>query len=487
MADTVTALVPAWHFTGDIRYAESAAQRLRAWFLDPATRMNPNMRFGQKHRGHDYNHGTWYKYQLVLFSLYGGNPDLARTHLEQMPALIFGQVFMDGRQPQELIRTRSLSYSIYNARALVGVARLGRHLDFDLFAFRSTEGRSIRLGIDYVTPLILGEKEWPGMQIRPVGTESAAQMYWAAAIGFEDREYAEILRGLPESPLPSPIVQLLDPLPIFDDEVTIAVGGDWDDLWGDDGATQQSLVIGAAHDIILMAGDLSYDGIDDDVEYNIQNARDWSAKVNAIVGKTPVLFVAGDHDSRVQDGDIMTYANALVLPDGTNGITPPTGKRAGLGYEGKYPYLWFNDIIDGDVKVRVVGTSSAFQESPYEPVSMQKYLVDTYAAGSENYKWIEAVYADAKDKGYWILHLNHLPWIDMGKNQSFSDSLDLIDLASTYGVNILATGSSHNFWRTKPLKIDADRCPTIALTSEAQGEEERNKWMADNRARFDAA
>lgn len=257
--------------------------------------------------------------------------------------------------------------------------------------------------------------------------------------------------------------------PGMDNEIAIVVGGDWDDKWGESGATQQSLSIGASHDIILMSGDLSYAGIDDDVEYNIQNAKDWSAKVNAIVGETPVLFVAGDHDSRSQDGDIMTYANALKYPDGTNGVMPPTGKLAGLDYEGKYPYLWFNDIVDGDVKVRIVGTSSAFQESPGEPASVQKYLVNTYAAGSENYNWIEAVYADARDKGYWILHMNHLPWIDMGKNQSFADSQDLIDLASTYGVNILTTASSHNIWRTKPLKIDADRCPTIALTTDAQG------------------
>jgi len=193
-------------------WTEEDADSLRGWFGEFSTWLVESFE-GHEEAMQPNNHGTWYKFQLVLFSLYGGQPDLARTQLEQMPALIFGQVFMDGRQPQELIRTRSLSYSIYNARALVGVARLGRQLDVDLFAFRSTEGRSIRLAIDYVTPFILGEKEWPGMQIRPVGTDSAAQMYWAAAIGFEDREYADLLRGLPESPLPSPIVQLLDPLP----------------------------------------------------------------------------------------------------------------------------------------------------------------------------------------------------------------------------------------------------------------------------------
>ena len=130
-----------------------------------------------------------------------------------MPALIFAQVFMDGRQPQELIRTRTLTYSEYNARALVYVARLGRHLDIDLFAFRSTEGRSIRLALDYMTPYVLGEKEWTGMQIRPFKPKRANRLYWAAALGFQDPAFASVLRQLPDGGLPSAIIQLLDPLP----------------------------------------------------------------------------------------------------------------------------------------------------------------------------------------------------------------------------------------------------------------------------------
>ena len=274
MRDAVTSLVPAWYFTGDERYAERAVQQLRAWFLDPATKMNPNVQFGQKRRGHNYNspsgvleawrmewvvdcaillesfpgwtveeanalrswfnqfatwmvespegieesmqpnnHGSWYNAQLILYALYGENFDLARKQLDGMPARIFSQVFIDGRQPQELIRTRSLNYSIYNARALITVARLGRHLDYDLFAYRSLEGRSIRLAVDYMTPYILGGKEWPLKQIRPHSNGSAAQLYWNAALGFREREFADTLRKLPGNPLPSPIVQLLDPLP----------------------------------------------------------------------------------------------------------------------------------------------------------------------------------------------------------------------------------------------------------------------------------
>ena len=256
---------------------------------------------------------------------------------------------------------------------------------------------------------------------------------------------------------------------VSSESITIAIGGDWDDKWGPDGATELNLKKGSSHDLILMLGDLSYDGIDNDFNYNIQNAKNWASKANKVVGNTPMLFVAGDHDSKSQDGDIMTYAETLNFPDGKKAVHPPTGKLLGHHYEGKYPYLWFNDIVKGENKVRIVATSVAFQESNTEPTEMQKYLKFQYAVGSENYKWVEAVYADAQEKGYWIIHINHLPWIDMGKNQSFVDSQGMIDLASKYNVNVLLTASSHNIWRTKPLKINETTCTSIALTTSASG------------------
>jgi Alginate lyase len=41
LSDDVSTLALAHFYTGDVRYAQKAAQMIRVWFLDPATKMNP--------------------------------------------------------------------------------------------------------------------------------------------------------------------------------------------------------------------------------------------------------------------------------------------------------------------------------------------------------------------------------------------------------------------------------------------------------------
>jgi hypothetical protein len=47
MRDAVAALAAAYKITGEERYVTKAVSLLRVFFLDPATRMNPHLRFGQ--------------------------------------------------------------------------------------------------------------------------------------------------------------------------------------------------------------------------------------------------------------------------------------------------------------------------------------------------------------------------------------------------------------------------------------------------------
>src|SRR5262249_31147268 len=51
MADAVFTLGAAGYFLDEPRYAQRAARVLRVWFVDPRTRMNPNLDFSQAIRG----------------------------------------------------------------------------------------------------------------------------------------------------------------------------------------------------------------------------------------------------------------------------------------------------------------------------------------------------------------------------------------------------------------------------------------------------
>lgn len=57
-AESVEALAAAWQVNHDEAAARRAGEWLRAWFITPATRMNPNMEFAQVRLGHDHNHGS---------------------------------------------------------------------------------------------------------------------------------------------------------------------------------------------------------------------------------------------------------------------------------------------------------------------------------------------------------------------------------------------------------------------------------------------
>ncbi|MFF1704467.1 alginate lyase family protein [Streptomyces sp. NPDC058252] len=222
--DSTYDLSLAWYYTGKKQYAQKAASVLRAWFLAPDTRMNPNLDHGQfipcKYDGRaigiidfsqsytsvldaiaildtgapgwsksdrtamrawntdfrdwlvnsDFgkdegaaknNHGTFYDMQLAALAYATGDQDLARrTVLNARSLRIDPQIAADGSQPQELARTRSWHYSTFDLVAYTRLAAIGRHVGVNLWSYQGPDGQSLFKAVDYLLPAATGAEPW---------------------------------------------------------------------------------------------------------------------------------------------------------------------------------------------------------------------------------------------------------------------------------------------------------------------------------------
>ena len=258
MATAVHALALAFHFTDEARYADRARLLLKTWYLDPATRMNPDLEYGQaipgkcdgrgigiidtailirvadalallergdgltpderagivqwfeayldwllgSSHGHDErsqhnNHGTWYDTQVARFALVCGRDDLARDVVASAgPVRIAPQVGPDGAQPLELARTRSFSYSVMNLRGYCSLALMGDRLGVDLWGFVSPEGASIRAAIEYLLPYADPAKEWPHPQMTDAHRVTLVPVLRSAAVAYREVRYRDACASL---------------------------------------------------------------------------------------------------------------------------------------------------------------------------------------------------------------------------------------------------------------------------------------------------
>lgn len=219
----VQLLAIAYRLTGDRRYAVKAADLVRAWFLDPATRMNPDLRFaqsipgksdgrgtgiidtarfigvvdsigllttpaglsasevealkhwfgrytdwmvgsdnGKEERNAPNNHGSWFDAQLLSFALFTGREELARdVATEAAGKRIAAQIETDGTMPHELTRARTFFYSLYGTQALMDVATLAECTGVDLWHYRSWRSGGIEDSVKLLGRYAGRERTWP--------------------------------------------------------------------------------------------------------------------------------------------------------------------------------------------------------------------------------------------------------------------------------------------------------------------------------------
>ena len=276
MSASVFTLSLAWFYTGFDPYAEKAAELLRTWFLDSATRMNPHLDYGQAipgrtegrgigiietgnlvkvvngigmlkgaealsesdlqglkawfnqythwlisskngmdERMYFNNHGTSYDSQVATFAIFTGQDSVAKMILDSVGLKrITLQVEPDGSQPFELRRTKAMSYSIKNLRHLIENAILAEHFGMDLWQYESEKGGSIRGALEYLVPFYTDGKEFTYEQIDGIEKldKSLYELLLLAADKYDSEVLKEALVAIPAAPEAHDVFHLLNPV-----------------------------------------------------------------------------------------------------------------------------------------------------------------------------------------------------------------------------------------------------------------------------------
>jgi hypothetical protein len=232
-------LALAYHLTGQEKYGAEAARFLRGFFLDAETKMNPHLDYGQsvpgKATGRGWglidtrgfmilpdvlkllekcptwtaqdregmkawwtaygnwmqtskiglqekkapnNHGAAYDVQLSAVLLMADKEEDAKKVLgESLPARLDAHITPEGKQPRELVRTKSWSYSCFNLKNICKGAVMARSLGIDLWSHEGEGGRgSLRKAMLYLVPFFKNPEGWAEKQITKFDSKEAR--YW---------------------------------------------------------------------------------------------------------------------------------------------------------------------------------------------------------------------------------------------------------------------------------------------------------------------
>lgn len=151
------------------------------------------------------NHGSWYWAGVVCFLNFSGQKPRAREFAAKaLPERLSLQIEPDGSQPEELVRTMSMSYASFSLCSFTNLALSAAQCGFDAWRLITDDGRSIRRALDWMAPYLTGEMEWTWKQIKPFVPDVMVGQLAACSLAFTDPSYRAIvdrMSGLPDHSL----------------------------------------------------------------------------------------------------------------------------------------------------------------------------------------------------------------------------------------------------------------------------------------------
>jgi len=219
----VGAMASAYVLSGDDKFVKKAMEHLDAWFINGDTRMNPNMLYSQAIKGrvtgrgigiidglhlaevarsihvmqdseaisdkdlkslklwfstfltwisthpygksemvHPNNHGTCWALQASAYAQLTGDKESLKFCAGRFKEVLLpSQMGQDGSFPLELERTKPYGYSLFNLDAMSVLVQILDEEGENGWGYTTENGRSIRLGLEFMSPFIKDKAAWP--------------------------------------------------------------------------------------------------------------------------------------------------------------------------------------------------------------------------------------------------------------------------------------------------------------------------------------
>lgn len=255
-SENVQLLAVTYFLSEEEKYAEKAAEMLRVWFLDPITGMNPNMTYSQYVPGMNRirgtgiidarkiigalnaakivensfswteedkrqlqewtrafrywlehstnglaeakaqnNHGLWYDVIHQALAMYEEDFDYVKSLIiEQTLPRIDRQIHTDGSFPKELERTLGLHYSTFALEALSLSDIMGSKVGLNLWEYRSENGGSMVLALEFLKPYFIAPETWPYMQINEFERDRCSLLLYIASRRTGNKEFENLAK-----------------------------------------------------------------------------------------------------------------------------------------------------------------------------------------------------------------------------------------------------------------------------------------------------
>ena len=241
LCENVYLLGIAYYLSDNEVYAKKATELLTTWFIDTATRMNPNLNFAQMVKGINNgrgtgiidtrhfiyvidgiqllerssywtkeknrvtkkwfseflswlqnspngieemqtknNHGVWYDAQTLAIALYVDSTQMAKRIVERSLQRLDQQSNSDHLFPLELERTNSLHYSNFNLNAFSVIAQLAKSIGINYWETETLHNHSLYKSYMALLPYLKNERAWSFQEITPYKLEEGYSLLYYA-------------------------------------------------------------------------------------------------------------------------------------------------------------------------------------------------------------------------------------------------------------------------------------------------------------------